>query len=95
MKREESNHILITTTISAMKEKLDEYGWKGNITEMSLTKAILRMQDEVIELAEEFETTALDYKAIRRELADIINFAAAGIVACEKQIFIQEKICKS
>lgn len=84
---------MITSAVKAMKEKLDENEHKPSITMLDLDTAISLMKDELEEL--KFELWALtirngrtadNLKAIRRELADVMNFAGAAVVACEREL---------
>ena len=87
MEREQSNIIIIKATVKAMKEKLDENQWKKPIIEMELPQALIRMKEEIGELSEELSKPKLDYAAIRRELADVVNFAGAAINDCDRRLF--------
>lgn len=68
------------------KEGQDKKSWH----EMVLVEFINRLKDEMVELEEEFVSTDhsnIDwYKAIRREGADIANFAHMLILHCDKKI---------
>lgn len=86
MKRVNSDAMLIMGTVEAMKEKLIENNWKKPITDLTLPQALLRMKEELVELAEELNKADTDYKAIRRELADVVNFAGAAIIHCDREI---------
>ena len=77
---------MLTSSINAMKEKLDENQFKDPIVYLSLGEAMVLMKGEMQELLEELDKEEWDYAAIRRELADIQNFAGAGIVACERRM---------
>jgi NTP pyrophosphatase (non-canonical NTP hydrolase) len=75
-----------------MKEKLAENTHKGPITTMVLVEAIERMKIELWELLEELNKEEWDYVAIRRELADVMNYAGAGVVDCDRVIAISKII---
>jgi NTP pyrophosphatase (non-canonical NTP hydrolase) len=93
MSRQESNVVMITATVTAMKEKLNQNTYKKPITELGLTKALTRMNEEIVELAAEFKTgDYLNYDAVRLELADIVNFAGAAIVACDRALAVKKII---
>lgn len=67
-----------------MKEKLIENSHKPDLTKLPLDEAIKYMKGELWELIEELHEDTWDYKKIRRELADVVNFAGAAICACDR-----------
>ena len=70
----------------AQTEKLRENDHKADITILGLDEAIQLMKAELWELQEELNESERDIAKVRRELADVLNFGGAGVVACDRLI---------
>lgn len=82
----ESNDLVISATVQAMKEKLVQNDHKPDLPGVGLKQAIKRMNmelreldDELIKFEHDAERTVENLEAIRLELADVINFAGAAV----------------
>lgn len=76
---------LIKSANNAMLEKLKENEHKPGFNELTLKEALLGIGTETMELSQEiFSNGAL--QNIRREAADVANFAAMIIYQCDKMI---------
>ncbi len=71
---------------AAQMEKLQENTYKRGSDDINTFYALRRLSEEVKELEDEFWLKEKDYKKIRREAADVANFAHMLIVACDKEI---------
>ena len=85
--------------VAAQLEKLKQNGHKCDFSDRSIEYLTNRIDEEYQELSEEVWTIThdeqclnywhkekKDYKKIRKEAADIANFAHMIILACDKQI---------
>ena len=85
--------ILFSAQINAQKEKLRENDHKGPITTLSLDEAVKLMKGELWEMQEELNEPERDIYKVRRELADVLNFCGAAVVACDREISSNTDIC--
>lgn len=81
------NRVLITATINAMREELDNEKYRKNISTLTLPKALTRMKQDIVILSEELSEQKLDYGDIRKALAKVVISAGAAIVDCNRMIF--------
>ena len=82
---------LIKSANNAMLEKLKENEHKPGFNELSFKRALLGICRETAELSEEIKSQeSLHY--IRREAADVANFAAMIIYKCDKLISEMKRI---
>lgn len=80
---------LVISATAAMLEKLFENDHKGTFDAMGIDTLFHLMEDEVKELSDELCKMPLDATQlgkIRREAADVANFAAMIIYRCDKLI---------
>ena len=70
----------------AQVEKLLENEHKGGFSGQDLIDLFLLLQEETLELTREMVLEFYDPRAIRREAADIANFAHMIILECDKEI---------
>jgi hypothetical protein len=78
----------------AQEEKLLHHRHKTGIYHLPIYYALERLRQELSELSMEIHSTPeiplpesqIDYGAVRREFADIANFAHMGIYTCDKII---------
>jgi len=68
----------------AQLEKLRENNHKKDFNDVNVEYCFRRLSDERLELRDEIINGELDYKKIRREFADVANFAHMGILACDR-----------
>lgn len=84
--------VILKATVDVMKEKLIENQHKPPLTSLTLSDAMTLMKNELKELLFELNQPDWDYSKIRRELGDVINFAGAGVVDCDRMMAIKELI---
>jgi len=77
---------LIDAGVKAQLEKLEQNGHKESFDNLDACESYYLMMKETKELQAEIYKTTTDYKATRREFADIANFCHMGILACDKEI---------
>ena len=70
----------------AQLEKLKENDHKKGFDSLDLPYIFKRITDEKNELCNELVNEPIDYKATRKEFADIANFCHMGILECDKHI---------
>lgn len=80
------NDDMIVATVIAMREKLNENNHKKPITGLSFSSALGGLKGELVELTDEILSENWDFVKIRRELADVVNYAGACIFACDRLI---------
>lgn len=76
---------LLTSATTAMLEKLRENEHKPAFDEVSFKDAFKGLCNEKMELAEELYSNR-SLEQIRREAADVANYAAMIILKCDKMI---------
>lgn len=76
---------LIASANNAMLEKLKENEHKTGFDEMTIKHALLRIGEETMELSQEIYSQGSP-ENIRREAADVANFAAMIIYQCDRLI---------
>jgi NTP pyrophosphatase (non-canonical NTP hydrolase) len=87
MKNNRNYDELLNSGIKAQKEKLEANSHKRGFDKLSIEYAFGRLQDEFLELFEEmYEKKQRNLSNIRKEAADVANFAHMIILACDKGI---------
>ena len=81
---------LLEAGYMAQIEKLRENEHKKGFDDCNLKYVYRRLMGETDELIEELFKENIDYKATRREFADIANFCHMGIFTCDKKIKEEE-----
>lgn len=77
----------------AQLEKLTKNEHKRGFDEVTVQYAFARLAGEMSELTEEITQLFLyngDYSAIRAEAADVANFAHMLILACDKEMKVED-----
>jgi NTP pyrophosphatase (non-canonical NTP hydrolase) len=77
---------LINAGNKAQVEKLIENNHKHGFDHLSIDECIAGLLEEKDEACEEYNKKVIDFKALRRELADVANYAHMGIMACDREI---------
>lgn len=86
MSRKRNYADLLGAGNNAQIEKLLENEHKGGFTGQDLIQLFLLLQEEVLELTREMVLEFYDPRSIRREAADIANFAHMIILECDREI---------
>lgn len=77
---------LIHAGNTAQIEKLNENHHKDSFNNIPIDVCIIGLEEEHNEVFEEYAKPVIDYPALRRELADVANYAHMGIMACDREI---------
>jgi hypothetical protein len=86
MNNERNINNLLHAGNSAQIEKLNENEHKDGFDKLPLYLCLDGMLEEKDEVCEEYNKKVIDHKALRREFADVANYAHMGIMACDREI---------